>query len=69
MPTKEEVQERAQLIRALEAMCKIEYPEPDELRARIAIMKKIGVAFGLREMRAIVIEGPSVNPRHPGRRP
>ncbi len=64
-PTKEELQERAQLVRALEAMCKIEYPTVDELNARIAVMKKIGVAFGLKEMRAVQVLGPVVTT--PGR--
>lgn len=61
--TKEELQERAQLVRALEALCKIEYPTPDELNGRIAMIKKVGVAFGLREMRSIRVEGP--RPQHP----
>ena len=55
---KEELQERAQLIRALEATCKIDYPTPDESNFRIAIMKKLGTTFGLREMRTTKIEGP-----------
>lgn len=65
--TKEELQERAQLIRALEAMCRIEYPTADELNARIAVMKKVGVSFGLREMRQVAIVGPvQTTPQRPG---
>ncbi|MGA2751638.1 MAG: hypothetical protein ABSG59_22970 [Verrucomicrobiota bacterium] len=59
MPTtKEELQERAQLIRIHEANCHIEYPTPDEANFRIAVMKKIGLTFGLRELRAAAISGP-----------
>jgi hypothetical protein len=56
--TKEELQERAQLVRVHEANCKIEYPTKDEANFRLAIMKKIGGAFSLRELRDKVIEGP-----------
>lgn len=56
--TKEELQERAQLVRSLEAVSRIEYPTKDELNFRIALMKKLGSAFNLREMRAVQIEGP-----------
>lgn len=56
--TKEELQERAQLIRAHEANCKIEHPNEQELNFRLAIMKKLGECFNLREMRAKEITGP-----------
>lgn len=57
-PTKEELTERAQLVRIHEANCKIEYPSADELNFRLAIMKKLGVGLGLRELRATAITGP-----------
>jgi len=56
--SKEELQERAQILRAHEANCKIEYPTPDEANFRVAVMKRLGVAFGLREMRPLKIDGP-----------
>lgn len=56
--TKEELQERAQLIRAHEANCKIEHPTAEELNFRLAIMKKLGECFSLREMRTKEITGP-----------
>ena len=39
--TKEELQERAQLIRIHEANCSIDHPSVDEANFRVAIMKKI----------------------------
>ncbi len=57
--TKEDLQERAQLVRELEAMCKIEYPTKDELNFRLALMKKLGSMHGLREMRDKEITGPA----------
>jgi len=59
--TKEELQERAQLVRVHEANCKIEYPTRDEANFRIAIMKRIGLEFALREVRSASVEGPVVN--------
>lgn len=56
--TKEELQERAQLVRIHEANCKIEFPTPEEANFRIAIMKQIGSAYGLRELRDKTISGP-----------
>jgi hypothetical protein len=69
MPTtKESQQERAQLVRIHEANCKIEYPTRDEANFRLAIMKRIGLAFALKEVRAASIEGPAVNiPIRPAR--
>ncbi len=59
MPTtKEELQERAQLVRIHEANCAIEYPTRDEANFRLAVMKKIGLQFELRETRPIQIAGP-----------
>lgn len=60
MPTKEELQERAQLVRIHEANCKIEYPTRDEANFRIAIMKKLGLEFSLKEVRPATVEGPVV---------
>lgn len=56
--TKEELQERAQLIRIHEANCEIEHPTVDEANFRIAIMKKIGKVFNLGELRPLAITGP-----------
>jgi hypothetical protein len=58
--TKEELTERAQLVRVHEANCDIEHPTADELKFRLAIMKKIGVAFGLRDMLKLTFAGPEV---------
>ena len=69
MITKEELQERAQLVRIHEANCKIEYPTRDEANFRVAIMKKLGLEYRLREVRPSVIEGPVVTtPPRPPRR-
>jgi hypothetical protein len=62
-PTKEELQERAYLIRAHEANCKIEHPTDEERAFRMAVMKKLGVAFGLREMRGVTIATPGATKR------
>ncbi len=58
MTSKEELQERAQLVRIHEANCKIEYPTPEEANFRVAIMKQLGREFGLREIRIAAITGP-----------
>ena len=65
--TKEELQERAQLVRIHEANCKIEYPTRDEANFRLAIMKKIGWQFALKEVRQAQVEGPvsATAPRPP----
>lgn len=55
---KEQLQERAQLIRALEASCQIDHPSDEERNFRIATMKQIGVAFGMKEVRDKQITGP-----------
>lgn len=55
--TKEQQIERAALVRVLEASCKIDYPTEHERNFRLAVMKKLGVAFGLREMRTVAIAG------------
>jgi hypothetical protein len=60
--TKEELQERAQLVRVHEANCKIEHPTPEEANFRIAVMKQLGVTYGLREMRTREITGPLKKP-------
>ena len=67
--TKEQLQERAQLVRIHEANCKIEYPTRDEANFRLAIMKRIGLQFALKEVRAVVVDGPVANtPVRPLRR-
>lgn len=57
--TKEELQERAQLVRVHEANCKIEHPTPDELNFRRSIMIRLGLGFGLKEVREYQIAGPA----------
>lgn len=59
MATKEELQERAQLVRIHEANCKIEHPTAEELNFRLAIMKKLGVGLSLRELRSMTINPPA----------
>ena len=61
MTTKEQLQERAQLVRIHEANCNIEYPTRDEANFRLAIMKKLGLEFSLKEVRLAAIEGPVVS--------
>lgn len=58
MSTKEELQERAQLVRIHEANCQIQYPTPAESNFRLAIMKKLGEQYQLKELRTAVIAGP-----------
>ena len=61
--TKEQLQERAQLVRVHEANCKIEYPSRDEANFRLAVMKRIGLQFALKEVRTAVIDGPPLVPQ------
>jgi hypothetical protein len=49
--SKEELQERAQLVRIHEANCAIEHPSEQEMSFRLAIMKRIAVDYGLKELR------------------
>lgn len=55
---KEERQNLAYLVRTWEAACKIEHPTPDEQNFRVALAKKLGAIWGLRELRDKVITGP-----------
>jgi hypothetical protein len=63
MATKEQLQERAQLVRVHEANCNIEYPTPAETNFRLAIMKKLASEYGLKELRTATIDGPAVSGR------
>jgi hypothetical protein len=67
MLTKEQLQERAQLVRIHEANCQIEFPTPEEANFRLAIMKQLGRDFSLKELRGTTITGPvlSTAPRAP----
>lgn len=56
---KEELQERAQLVRIHEANCKIEHPSPEEANFRLSVMKLLGATYRLREMRKLEITGPN----------
>ncbi len=53
--TKEQLQERAQLVRIHEANCQVQHPTTTELAFRLAIMKKLALEYGLRELRTAVI--------------
>lgn len=64
---KEELQARAQLVRCLEATCQIEHPSPEEANFRVAIMKKLGQEYGLRELRGASFAGP-VAPNQPAKK-
>ena len=55
---KEIAMERAQLVRLFEASCKIEHPTEDERNFRLSLMKRVGVAFRLKEVRDLTITGP-----------
>ena len=57
MLTKEQLQERALLVRIHEGNCGILFPSRDEANFRLAIMKKLGEALGLKELRKASIEG------------
>ncbi len=69
LTTKEQLQQRAQLVRVHEANCNIEFPSPEEANFRIAVMKQLGREFGLKEVRVAAILGPVVTtaPRTPRR--
>jgi len=71
MTTKEQCQERAQLVRIHEANCSIEYPTPAEANFRLAIMKKLAEELHLRELRNANLAGPvaSTAPRPLRREP
>jgi predicted PP-loop superfamily ATPase len=56
--TKEELQERAQLVRIHEANCNIPFPTPAEANFRLAIMKKLAEQYHLKELRTATIDGP-----------
>jgi len=49
--TKEDLQERAQLIRVHEANCEIEHPTDQEIAFRNATMRKIAMLFGYNEVK------------------
>ncbi len=67
--TKEQLQERAQLVRIHEANCQLEFPTPEEANFRLAIMKQLGRQFELKELRGTAITGPVVStPARPPRR-
>jgi hypothetical protein len=55
--SKEQLQERAQLIRMYEAACSIAHPDDEDKRFRCAVMRKIGLEYGLREMRQWTVGG------------
>lgn len=58
---KDQLTERAQLVRIYEASCGLQYPSDEEKNFRAAIMKKLGLAYGLREVKAMTVTAPSRN--------
>lgn len=68
MITKEELQERAQLVRIHEANCQIEHPTPERANFRIGITKKLGLEYGPKELRGAHIQGPVSKAADEGRR-
>jgi hypothetical protein len=58
MFTKEQLQERALLVRIHESNCAIPFPTPPEAAFRLAIMKKLAESLSLRELRPATIETP-----------
>lgn len=55
---KEQLTERAQLVRLYEASCGIDFPSDDERNFRRSLMIKLGLTYGLKEVRNGSIEGP-----------
>jgi hypothetical protein len=51
--SKEQLQERAQLVRMHEANCNIPYPTPVEIGFRLATMKKLASEYSLKELRPL----------------
>jgi len=56
--TKDQLQERALLVRIHEANCGILFPTPNELGFRIAIMKRLAEGLSLKELRSATIIPP-----------
>jgi hypothetical protein len=61
--TKEQFTARAQIVRAFEASCQIDHPSDEERAFRVALMKRLAVEFGLKELRGASF----VAPNHAGR--
>jgi hypothetical protein len=64
MNDKEQLTERAQLVRLYEASCGIDFPTDDERNFRRSLMIKLGLTYGLKEVRNGTIDGPK-NPQPP----
>lgn len=60
MVAKEELQERAQLVRIHEANCQIEHPSPEEANFRMATMKALARMLDFKELRAAQMTGPGI---------
>jgi hypothetical protein len=58
MLTKEQLQERALLVRIHEGNCSIQFPTPPESAFRLAIMKKLAESLALKELRPATLEAP-----------
>ncbi len=61
MLTKEQLQERALLVRIHEANCGILFPTPLEENFRVAIMKKLATTCDLKELRTATIQPTTPN--------
>ena len=57
--TKDELTRMAQLVRVFTASCEIRFPTQHEINFRLAVMKELGVAFHLKEMKHMEIMGPA----------
>ena len=55
-----------QLVRLFEAACGIDFPTDDERNFRLALAKKLGLEFNLKEVRTATIEGPKTTAK-PGK--
>lgn len=57
--TKEDLQERAQLVRIHQANCEIDHPNDADNAFRYATMKKLAQAFGYKEVKgfSMTMEG------------
>lgn len=56
---KEELSERAQLVRVYEASCHIQYPTDQEKAFREATMKRVAKAFNYAELKSATITAPA----------
>ena len=53
--TEQAAKELAYIVRSFEASCKIEHPTTEERAFRVALMRRLGVGFNLRELRTMEV--------------